>query len=174
MNLLSILKKFSIIIVAVLAYFLSRMGVGYLVILVAIGLFMPFLTNSKKGAVFTGILYATIGYLISYPSGLFLINYMPSIEIPISVSQTTVATDLFIGWLIPVLIAIIICGLFSIMGYAISKRLYGKNNSSKSDYHTFEEDIYVEKDEFDEDVDLINLSPIQRMKNKYKENDDDW
>ena len=97
MTFTGILKKFSVIIVALLALGLTRMGIGYLTILLAIGIIMPIICDNKKSAIFTGILYATLGYLLSYPSSLFLINYMPDRDIPISVSSTSILTHIFLG-----------------------------------------------------------------------------
>ena len=92
-----ILRKFGVIIVALLALWLTRAGIGYITILVAIGIIAPIVCGSKKDAVFTGILYATLNYVLSYPSGLYLINYMPSNYIPITVSSSEVMVNLFIG-----------------------------------------------------------------------------
>ena len=74
MTFMSILKKFSIVLVALLALGLTRIGISYLIILVAIGIIMPIIADNKKSAMVTGALYATLGYSLSYPSGLFLIK----------------------------------------------------------------------------------------------------
>ena len=48
MTLMNILKKLSILIVAILAIQVTRMGVNYFTILLAIGIIMPIICGSKK------------------------------------------------------------------------------------------------------------------------------
>ncbi|HIH36074.1 MAG TPA: hypothetical protein HA277_00510 [Methanosphaera sp.] len=139
MTLMNILKKLSILIVAILAIHVTRMGVNYFTILLAIGIIMPIICGSKKSAVFTGILYATLSYIITYPSSLFLINYMPRESIPITVSTATVYSNLLMGWIIPVIITIVVCGIFSVIGLML-KRLFDKLMGKGTDEHYFKEE----------------------------------
>lgn len=139
MTLMNILKKLSIIIVAILAIGVTRMGVNYYTILIAIGIIMPIICGSKKSAVFTGIIYATLSYIITYPSSLFLINYMPSESIPLSVSTATVYSNLFMGWIIPVIIVVVVCGVFSVIGYLL-KGYFDKLTGKSADEHHFQEE----------------------------------
>lgn len=139
MTLMNILKKLSILIVAILAIQVTRMGVNYFTILLAIGIIMPIICGSKKSAVFTGILYATLSYIITYPSSLFLINYMPRESIPITVSTATVYSNLLMGWIIPVIITIVVCGIFSVIGLML-KRLFDKLMGKGTDEHHFNEE----------------------------------
>lgn len=139
MTFMNILKKISILIVAVLSLELTRMGISYLTILIAIGIVMPIICGNKKSAVFTGVLYATISYILTYPSSLFLIDYMPSESIPITVPISTVYSNIFFGWIIPVIIAIVVCGIFSIFGHIIKKQLLDKVIGKGSDEHYFDE-----------------------------------
>ena len=175
MTFTGILKKFSVIIVALLALGLTRMGIGYLTILLAIGIIMPIICDNKKSAIFTGILYATLGYLLSYPSSLFLINYMPDRDIPISVSSTSILTNIFLGWIIPVIVAIVICGIFSIIGNIIKSKVFDKIGGNNDDVHHF--DTYDEVNQIDtnslnkkQKKELLFLTPIQKAKNKYNDN----
>lgn len=99
---------------------------------------------------------------------------MPSTPIPISVSPFTVIINLFIAWLIPVLITIIITGISSFIGYWIAE----KRNKDKTeeinvdtvDYYFEEEDdsIQIEHDEYDNsrNKDLLSLTSIQKAKNR--------
>lgn len=138
MTAMNILKKLTIPVVAVLALGITRMGISYLTIFLAIGIIMPIICGSKKSAVFTGILYATLGYILAIPSGTFLINYMPTASIPISVSTATVYSNLFLAWIIPVIIAAVVCGVFSIIG-SLVKGLFDKMLGKGTDEHSFRE-----------------------------------
>ena len=138
MTSINILKKLSIPVVAILALGLTRTGISYFTILIAIGILLPIICGSKKSAVFTGILYATLSYILTYPSSTFLINYMPSESIPLSVSTATVYSNIFMGWIIPVIIAAVVCGVFSIIGQAV-KRLFDKILGKDTDEHHFRE-----------------------------------
>lgn len=177
MSIWDILRKFGIIIIAVMALLLSRMGIGYLTILVAIGILTPIICGSKKDAIFTGILYATISYILSYPAGLFLINYMPEEYIPITVSSSTVATNLFIGWLVPVLVSIMICGLASFIGNLLADFINNKTAERNDDEHYFEASDELNQIDTDnlnkkEKRNLLYLTPIQKAKNRNKENNE--
>ena len=179
MTILGILRKFSIIIIAFIALLLSRMGISYLIILVAIGVLTPIICGSKKDAIFAGILYASISYIISYPTGLFLINYMPKEYIPITVSSSTVATNLFIGWLIPVIVSIIICGLTSFIGDIFANLIHKKTVETDVDEHYFEASNDLNQVDTNnlnkkERKNLLYLTPIQKAKNRNKENNDEY
>lgn len=174
MTLSGIFKNISVLIIALMALLLTRMGISYYIILIAIGIITPIICGNKKSAVISGILYATLSYIISYPSGLFLINHMPSTPIPISVSPFTVIINLFIAWLIPVLITIIITGISSLIGNWIAEKLNKDKteeiNVDTVDYY-FEEDddsIQIEHEEYDTSrkKDLLSLTSIQKAKNR--------
>ena len=171
MTFMNILKKFCVIIVALLALGLTRMGMGYLTILMAIGIIMPLICDNKKSAIFTGVLYTTLSYVLSYPSSLFLIDYMPNYDIPISVSSTTVLTNVFLGWLIPVLIAIVLCGIFSIIGKIIKSQILDKIVGKSNDEHYFEtqDDLnHVDTNSLNKNQkkELLYLTPSQKAKNR--------
>ena len=179
MTFMSILKKFSIVLVALLALGLTRIGISYLIILVAIGIIIPIIADNKKSAMVTGALYATLGYLLSYPSGLFLINYMPDTYIPISVSSLTVLSNLFLGWIIPVIIAIVVCGIFAVLGNMI------KNKLSDNEIQKDDNEYYFEKQDDLNQVntnslnknqkkDLLYLTPIQKAKNRNENDEEKW
>jgi len=170
MTFMSILKKFSVIIVALLALGLTRIGLGYLTILIGIGIVMPLICGNKKSAIYTGVLYTTLSYLLSYPSGLFLIDYMPSSEIPISVSSATVLSNIFLGWIIPVIIAVVICGISSIIGNIIKMQLFDTAEKDDNEYYFEKSD---DLDQFDtkslnknQKKELLYLTPIQKAKNR--------
>lgn len=178
MTFMGILKKFSVIIVAILALGLTRMGIGYLTILLAIGIIMPMICDNKKSAIFTGVLYATLSYVLSYPSGLFLINYMPNIDIPISVSSTTTLTNLFLGWIIPVIAAIVLCGIFSIIGNFIKSKVLNKiiGNDDNEHYFDRQDDLNpIDTNSLNKDQkkELLYLTPIQKAKDRYKNNNEE-
>ena len=170
MSLTDVFRKFSILIFVVLALLLSRSGFGYLLILVLIGLIVSFINKRKREAIITGVLYALVGYILSYPSGLMLKDYMPSITIPVQTSTATVVMDLLIGALIPTCVAIIVCGITAIIGSNIAKYIDGRNeenpleerynpgytqeDNGESDY------IYVDKN----DEELLNYTPIHKAK----------
>jgi lipopolysaccharide export LptBFGC system permease protein LptF len=181
MSLTDFFKKFSIIIFVVLALILSRCGFGYLLILVLIGLIVSFINQRKREAIITGVLYALMGYILSYPTGLILNDYMPSASIPIEVSTSTVIMDLLLGALIPTLAAIIICGITAIIGSNIAKYMgerKSKDTSSVSTnyQHTFahddnQTDDYIVVEDKEE---LLNLTPIHKAKlRKERENNDE-
>lgn len=177
MTIFGFLRKFGIILLAFLALFLSGTGIGYLTILVAIGIIAPILCGSKKDAIFSGILYVTLSCILSYPKGLFLINYMPSEYIPVTVSSSTVATNLFIGWIIPVIVAIIICGLTSFIGELIANFINKKTEDTNAKEHYFDstDDLtQIDTDNLNkkEKRNLLYLTPIQKAKNKYKKNNE--
>lgn len=173
------LKSLTIIGAAIVALFLTRIGLSYLLILIALGLILPFITEDKKSAIISGVLYAAISYILSYPSGLFLINYMPTIDIPVNVSFIEVFFNLLIGLLVPIIIAIIICSISSIIGKYLSK-LVKQNNNEKQDkgYHFESKKQYKnEYDDYENNYEkhtpktkkkLMELSPIQKAKNRRK------
>lgn len=180
LTLKNILKSLTIIVAAFLALILTRIGISYLFILVALGIIIPFITEDKRSAVISGALYAIISYMLSYPSGLFLINYMPKIDIPIKVSFAEVIFNLFMGLLIPVIIAAVICFISAIIGKYLSqlfKQYVGNNNTKKDENkHSFnynkdfEENIETNNKEvkYHTRKRLDELSPIQKAKNRRK------
>lgn len=175
---MSLLKKFSVILVALLALGLTRVGIGYLTILIAIGIIMPLICGNKKSAIYTGVLYTTLSYLLSYPSSLFLIDYMPSSEIPISISSATVLSNIFLGWIIPVIIAVVICGISSVIGNIIKTQLLDKVVGKDDNEYYF--DTSDDLNQFDtnslnknQKKELLYLTPIQKAKNR-KNDDEDY
>ena len=82
MSSFNFLGKFGIVIIsAILALILARIGISYLVILIVIGFIIALITKSKAYAVLTGLLYTVISYILSYPAGLFLVDYLSLIHI---------------------------------------------------------------------------------------------
>lgn len=181
--------KFSrVIIGAVLALILCRMGVSYLAVLVALGFILSFISKNKWEGVLSAVIYTTISYIISYPSGLYLKEFMPSIEIPIVVNPTSVMMTLFLGWLIPVIIAIIISGCAAILGKECAKIIRKdkkEDNEFNNDYNNYEnefndyendfEDNKETKEVFEEksvmpkpksrkNKEILEMSPIQKAK----------
>lgn len=183
--------KFSrVIIGAVLALILCRMGISYLAVLVALGFILSFISKNKWEGVLSAVIYTTLSYIISYPSGLYLKEFMPTIEIPIVVNPTSVIMTLFLGWLIPVIIAIIISGCAAILGKECAKIIRKdkkedkeiKNdyqndyqNSYQNDYQNDFEDNEETKEVFKEksvmpkpknrkNKEILEMSPIQKAK----------
>ena len=179
--------KFSrVIIGAVLALILCRMGISYLAVLVALGFILSFISKNKWEGVLSAVIYTTISYIISYPSGLYLKEFMPTIEIPIMVNPTSVAMTLFLGWLIPVIIAIIISGCAAILGKECAKivrkdkkedKEFQNNyqNEYQNDYGNNFENNEETKEEFEEKTvmpkprsrtnkEILEMSPIQKAK----------
>ncbi|RAP52749.1 MAG: hypothetical protein BZ138_02425 [Methanosphaera sp. rholeuAM270] len=179
----NIYKIFTILLSAFIALVLTRMGIGYLFILVALGLILPFITKDRISAILSGTLYAAVGYILSYPSGLFLTNYMPSIEIPINVSPIEVLLNMSLGLIIPVIIAIVICFIASLIGKYLSnlitheevkdeeKIYFAQEETPEEEYVEDEEVIYPENNNKNK---LLNLSHIQKSKNKRKKLDKEW
>lgn len=182
--LMGIFKYLRIVIAVFLALILSRMGISYLIILVALGFILSLISKNKWEGILSGILYATVSYIISYPSGLFLKEFMPNIDIPVQVSQSSVISALFMGWIIPVIIAIVICGCAGIIGKECSKLINRDNNKENKEKreHTFQNnDIFNE--EYEEPIhtdrkapniqneNMLSMSPIQKAKlRKRREN----
>lgn len=174
----------------ILALIVSRMGVSYLVILIAIGLIVSFINQRKREAIITGVLYALVSYILSYPSGLFLADYMPTTDIVIETSAVTVASDLIIGALIPMIIAFILCAVTAIIGSNISKAVLDNDEEKTgpvegyhftdkfSDYSSNQNEnsynLSKSKKTRKEKEALLNLTPIQKakMKRQKGENDD--
>ncbi|MDO5825347.1 MAG: hypothetical protein Q4Q22_03115 [Methanosphaera sp.] len=172
MSFIDLLKKFSIIIFAVLALILSRSGFSYLLILVLIGLIVSYINRRKREAIITGVLYALLGYILSYPTGLILKDYMPAYTIPVQTSTTTMMTDLLLGALIPMIVAIIVCGITAVIGSNIAKIIHGKsedkkeydNDDSYQVVFTDEENQTRDYIEVDDKEELLNLTPIHKAK----------
>lgn len=174
LHLKNILKVLPIIIGAFAALILTRLGISYLLLLVALGFILPFLTKDKKSAVLSGILYAAISYIISYPSGLFLSNYMPSIEIPINVSPIEVIFNLLLGLLVPMIVAAIICFITAIIGEYLSNKIQHKDKKEKEYHFQQNNENKIQYDEGFEEItpydrkNLLDLTSIQKAKNKRK------
>ena len=170
MTSVNIFKYVRIIIAAFLALLLSRMGVSYLWILVAIGVILSILSKSKSEPIIAGVLYSTLSYILTYHSGFFLIQYMPN-NASVQVSAIDVYINLFMGWLVPALIAIIICGLTSFIGMAIWEILNKNESKYNSDAYYFDDEKdLINQDRVIEDSfnqkDYLYLSPIERAKRR--------
>lgn len=175
--------KFSrVIIGAVLALILCRMGISYLAVLVALGFILSFISKNKWEGVLSAVIYTTLSYIISYPSGLYLKEFMPTIEIPIVVNPTSVIMTLFLGWLIPVIIAIIISGCAAILGKECAKIIRKdkkEDKEIKNDYQNdyqndfegneetkevFKEKSVMPKPKNRKNKEILEMSPIQKAK----------
>lgn len=187
---INLLKKFSIIIFILLALIISRMGVSYIIILIAIGLIVSFINQRKREAIITGVLYALVSYILSYPAGLFLSEYMPTTDVVIETSAITVAENMIIGALIPMIIAFILCAITAVIGSNISKAINKDKTSEDNDekgYHfnMNKSDSYSHSDNnFQQSVDDISndskdykqkinrLTPIDKAKLKRRKGED--
>ena len=112
---------------------LTRMGISYLIVLILIGLLVSFISKSKLYAVITGVMYAIVSYILTYPAGLFLIDYMPTSDVVIETSSTTVITDLIMGALIPSIFAIIVCGICALIGASIANYIRKDDDSNQEE-----------------------------------------
>ncbi|MBE6493336.1 MAG: hypothetical protein E7Z84_01825 [Methanosphaera stadtmanae] len=119
---------------------LTRIGISYLLVLLLIGLGVSFLSKSKLYAILTGMAYAIVSYIITYPAGLFLAQYMPTSSVVIKTNPIAVAMDLLMGALIPTIFAIIICGISAVIGAGIANYIRKDNsdNENKSDGYHFD------------------------------------
>lgn len=178
MSSFSFLRKFRIIIAIILALMLSHMGISYMIILLAIGFIMALLSQSKFEAILTGILYVVVSYILSYPTGLFLANYLPTTNVTIQTSVVTVGIDLLMGVLIPSLVAVVFCGIAAVIGVNIVDLFHvNETNRTKTGEHhykvmnTFEQHKQQRRKEKQEKERLLYLTPIQRAKIK-KQNKD--
>ncbi|OED29571.1 hypothetical protein [Methanosphaera sp. WGK6] len=138
----NVLGKFRIIIAVILALIIARLGISYLIILLAIGIILSIL-NSKMEAVITGVLYAIVSYILSYPAGLFLADYMPTTNVTIETSATTVGINLMMGAIIPTIIAIILCGIGALIGSTLVDLIH-KNNNSENKQKSIKEEHHYE------------------------------
>ncbi|MBO7718798.1 MAG: hypothetical protein J6S29_01450 [Methanosphaera sp.] len=171
MSLIDFLRKFSIIIFVILALILSRSGFGYLLILVMIGLIVSYINRRKREAIITGILYALIGYILSYPTGLILKDYMPAYTIPVQTSTATMIMDLLLGALIPVCVAIVICGITAIIGSNIAKYVHERDADTQESDDTGYQVIFTDEENQTRDYvevenrgELLNYTPIHKAK----------
>jgi len=173
-----IIKTLAVIVYAIIAVILTRFGISYLVILMALGLIVSLIHKQKKEAIASGVLYALISYILSYPAGMFLINYMPKYEIPVQTNTTATIINLVIGALIPMIIALVICTITAVIGSTIAG--YFQNNEKR----TAKKD---KKDNFignvkqkrktnritqKEKEDMIMKTPIQKAMEKKRKRDD--
>lgn len=108
-----ILRLLTIIIGALIALVITRLGIYFIYVLMLLGVIITLITRYKKDAIISSIIYIIIGHLISYPNGVLLNIYIPDVEIPITTSIITNITDQLIGLAIPILIAIIVVGVTS-------------------------------------------------------------
>lgn len=178
MSSFNFLRKFRIIIVVILALMLSHTSISYMVILLAIGFIMALISQSKFEAILTGVLYAIVSYILSYPTGLFLANYMPTTNVTIQTSAVTVGIDLLMGVLIPSIVAVVFCGIAAIIGISIVNLFHGNETTQTEteEHHykvmnNFKQHKQQRKQEKQDKERLLYLTPIQRAKIK-KQNDD--
>ena len=85
-------------------------------------------------------MYTIVSYILTYPAGLFLIDYMPTTDVVIETNSTTVLIDLLMGALIPSIFAVIFCGICALIGANLAKAIRKDNNSkneNKSEGHNF-------------------------------------
>lgn len=132
-----------IIVFTLMGLVLTRMGISYLLILLLIGLGVSLLSKSKLYAIIAGMAYVIVSYIITYPAGLFLSQYMPTSGVVVETSSTAVAMNLFMGALIPTIFAVIVCGVSAVIGAGIANyiRKDNSNNEDKSEgYHFNVED----------------------------------
>lgn len=108
-----ILRLLTIIIGALIALVITRLGIYFIYVLMLLGVIITLITRYKKDAIISSIIYIIVGHLISYPTGVLLNIYIPDVEIPITTSIITNITDQLIGLAIPILIAIIVVGVTS-------------------------------------------------------------
>lgn len=165
-----------IIIFTLMGLLLTRMGISYLLVLLLIGLGVSFLSKSKLYSIIAGILYAIVGYIITYPTGLFLAEYMPS-DIIIETSSTAVAMNLLMGALIPTIFAIIVCGISAVIGASIANyiRKDNSNNDNNSDGYHFDVEGKTNTNKNNRKRKKTNngkfMNPIQKAKMK-KQNEE--
>lgn len=108
-----VLRLLTIIIGALIALVITRLGIYFIYVLMLLGVIITLITRYKKDAIISSIIYIIIGHLISYPNGVLLNIYIPDVEIPITTSIMTNIIDQLIGLAIPILIAIIVVGVTS-------------------------------------------------------------
>ena len=173
-----IIKTLAVIVYAIIALTLTRFGISYLVILMALGLIVSLIHKRKREAITAGVLYALISYILSYPAGMFLINYMPKYEIPVQTNTTTTIINLVIAALIPMIVAFVICTITAIIGSTIAgyfrkdeKKTHKKNKQYKF-IGTVKEKRNNNKITQKKKEDLIMKTPIQKaMEKKRKKGD---
>lgn len=168
----TLLKGFEIIIAVIIAILAARVGISYMVILLALGFIMTLLTKSKGVGTTSGAAYALISYIISYPAGLLLTDYMPTTNITVETSAGSMMFNLVMGTLIPIIAAVIISGVAAIVaGYILG--LFHRNNKDKEEKH--EEHHYKVVNDFNEirqrnkqqrrkKEEAIYMTPIQKAK----------
>lgn len=170
----NILGKYGIAIITVLlALIVTRFGVSYLIVLIAIGFILALITKSKLYAVSTGVVYTIISYILSYPAGLFLIEYMPTTNETIQVSTMEVGINLLMGVLIPTIVTIVLCGISAIIGSLIVEYLNKgtSNNNTKEEHHfqvidNFNESRKKHKERKRIEKKKIYETPIQKAKDR--------
>ena len=174
MSSFNFLGKFGIVIIsAILALILARIGISYLVILIAIGFIIALITKSKAYAVLTGLLYTVISYILSYPAGLFLVDYMPTTNVTIPIDTITVGIDLLMGVLIPAIAAVVLCGLPAIIGVNIAEYIHKPTTQPQKEEHHYKvmdnfNQVHKKVNKKQVEADILRQTPIQKAKNKKK------
>lgn len=178
MSSFNFLGKFGIIIIAaIMALILAGLGISYLIILIAIGFIIALITESKFYAVLTGVLYTLTSYILSYPAGLFLVDYMPTTNVTIQTSTYTVGMDLLMGGLIPTIVAVVLCGLAAIVGSNVAERFCRpKSTQTNTEEHhfkvmdNFNQKKQVKQHKEHDEAETLYQNPIQKAKSKFNEN----
>lgn len=178
MSSFNFLGKFGIIIIAaIMALILARLGISYLIILIAIGFIIALITKSKFYAVLTGVLYTVISYILSYPAGLFLADYMPTTNVTIQTSTYAVGMDLLMGGLIPTIVAVVLCGLAAIVGSNVAELIHRpKSTQTNTEEHhfkvvdNFNQKRQAKKHRKHVEAEMLDQTPIQKAKSKFKKN----
>ena len=153
MSSFNFLGKFGIVIIsAILALILARIGISYLVILIAIGFIIALITKSKAYAVLTGLLYTVISYILSYPAGLFLVDYMPTTNVTIP---------------------IVLCGLPAIIGVNIAEYIHKPTTQPQKEEHHYKvmdnfNQVHKKVNKKQVEADILRQTPIQKAKNRKK------
>lgn len=174
MSSFNFLGKFGIVIIsAILALILARIGISYLVILIAIGFIIALITKSKAYAVLTGLLYTVISYILSYPVGLFLVDYMPTTNVTIPIDTITVGIDLLMGVLIPAIAAVVLCGLPAIIGVNIAEYIHKPTTQPQKEEHHYKvmdnfNQVHKKVNKKQVEADILRQTPIQKAKNRKK------
>ncbi|MDO5851209.1 MAG: hypothetical protein Q4Q23_01825 [Methanobacteriaceae archaeon] len=127
----NIITKHPIIPILIIALLLSYITpINYIILLLIIGLIIGYISDSIFKSIITGTLYVILSFISSYPGALSLAQYMPNIDIPVNSTFYSVATNLSILIIIPVLIAIILTTIGAIFGKQL-KKITRKNNPKK-------------------------------------------
>lgn len=136
-----ILRSIEIVVVAIAALILTRLSISYIIILALIGLITTLISKRRKDAIIAAVLYTIIGYVISYPAGMFFAQFTPETPIPVSITLTDTIINQAIGVAIPIIIAIIITTVVS-SAVIFILNLLGGNKKQKTQQ---KDEVYFQK-----------------------------